>query len=289
MFGYVRPRKDQMKICDYERYKKAYCTVCKALGKNFGFASRFLVNYDMTFLYFLLSCGNREACTEKCACPANVFCKKDCYCAGEREKLMAAMNVILCRNQMDDAVRDKSFFKGLPYRMAQLLIRRGYKKAAALCPDFAKLTADQLSRLAELEREDCASIDETADTFACILKGCAALYSDPLQRRPAEQILYHVGRFLYLTDALDDLQDDCKKSQYNPLRYRFSVQDGALAEEDLQLLRVTMEQSISLAGAALELLPMRSCEEILKNIIYLGLPAVLQAVSEGKFRTRAKI
>lgn len=289
MFGYVRPRKDQMKICDYERYRKAYCTLCRSLGKNFGFACRFLVNYDMTFLYFLLSCGEQEAKSSKCVCPANVFCKKDCYCAGEREKLIAAMNVILCRNQMNDAISDKSFFKGLPYRAARLFIRCGYKKAAALCPAFDRLTTEQLAKLSALEAAECASIDETADAFATILKGCSELYSDPTQRRPAEQVLYHVGRFLYLTDALDDLQEDCKKSQYNPLRYRFEVQNGTLTEDDLKLLRLTMEQSVSIAGASLELLPMHSGEEILKNIIYLGLPAVLQAVSEGKFRTRAKI
>ncbi len=289
MFGYVRPRKDQMKICDYERYRKAYCTLCRSLGKNFGFACRFLVNYDMTFLYFLLACGEKEAKTTKCVCPANVLCKKDCYCAGEREKLIAAMNIILCRNQMSDAISDKSFLKGLPYRAARLLIRRGYRKAAKLCPAFDSLTAKQLTKLSELEMAECASIDETADAFATILKGCAMLYSDPMQRRPAEQVLYHVGRFLYLTDALDDLPDDCKNNNYNPLRYRFTPADGKLDAKALKDLRLTLEQSISLAGAAFELLPVKSGAEILSNIIYLGLPAVLNAVGDGNFRAKTKI
>ena len=32
MFGYVRIYKPELKIKDYEIYKAAYCSVCRALG-----------------------------------------------------------------------------------------------------------------------------------------------------------------------------------------------------------------------------------------------------------------
>lgn len=289
MFGYVRPRKDQMKICDYDRYQAAYCGLCRSLGKNYGFLHRFFVNYDMTFLYFLRASVLPEAPTEKCVCPANVFCKKPCYQAENIYGTVAAMNVILCRYQLRDAIQDKNWFAGLPYRFISLLTKRGFRKAASKLPDFDTLAASQLKRLSDLEEKHCDGIDEPADAFASILRGCVADETREDIRRPMEQVLYHVGRFLYLTDALDDLKKDCKKDQYNPLRYRFNVVDGGLDAHASDELKLSLEHSISLAGTALELLPMRSGAEILTNILYLGLPAVLKSVSDGTFHTKAKI
>lgn len=290
MFGYVRPRKDQMKLCDYDRYQAAYCGLCRVLGKKYGFIHRFFVNYDMTFLYFLYASVFPEAPKEKCVCPANVLCKKLCYCSETIYERVATVDVILCRYQLCDAVQDRSFFPSLPYRFVRLLTKHGYKKAAKKLPEFDAFAASRLAHLSELESAKCASIDETADAFASILRACAVEEECDEIRRPMEQVLYHVGRFLYLTDAMDDLKKDCKNDAYNPLRYRFPIiDDGVLDPQAVKDLKQTLELSVSLAGSALELLPMRSGKEILTNIIYLGLPAVLKTVSEGTFKAKAKI
>ena len=59
MFGYVLPRKDKLSEEDFARYRAAYCGLCRSLKRNYGFHARFLVNYDMTFLYFLLKGGEK--------------------------------------------------------------------------------------------------------------------------------------------------------------------------------------------------------------------------------------
>lgn len=289
MFGYVRPRKDQLKICDYDRYRAAYCGLCRSLGKNFGFAYRFFVNYDMTFLYFLLSSNSPECGRGKCCCPANPICRKQCYEFDSVLAEVSAMDVILCHWKLSDAIQDSNAFKSILFRAARLITKRGYLKAAKANPAFDALAESQLSALSRLEQGECSSIDRTADTFAGLLKGCAAGIAEDEIRRPTEQLLYHVGRFIYLADALDDLAEDCKKGNYNPLRYRFSTKNGKLSAEDLTEFKQTLEQSISLAGAALELLPLKSAGDILKNTIYLGLPTVLKAVSEGTFHSKDKI
>ena len=51
MFGYVLPRRDRLSEEAQARYHAAYCGLCRALKLEYGFAARFLVNYDMTFLY----------------------------------------------------------------------------------------------------------------------------------------------------------------------------------------------------------------------------------------------
>lgn len=289
MFGYVRPRKDQMRLCDYDRYRAAYCGLCRSLGKQYGFIYRLFVNYDMTFLYFLHAGTQAEEKKKRCYCPANVFCKKPCYLSDQIYSNIAAMDIILCHYQICDAIKDKGFWKGIIYRFLRFLTKSGYRKAAKLRPDFDQLVFQQLDRLANLEASECESIDQAADCFSLILKGCTVKCNVPDIQRPMEQILYHVGRFIYLADALDDLKDDCLQNQYNPLRNRFIVKDGVLNQSDLDQLCQSMQHSISIAGSALELMPLKFGKEILENIIYLGLPAVLSAVIDGKFHAGAKI
>ena len=256
-------------------------------GKGYGFRARFLVNYDMTFLYLLRSAGAGEAARKPCWCPVKVCGKKSCALDPEGYESVAACTVILCVEKLRDNIRDSGFFKGLPYRLLALLFRRAYKRAARRLPDFAALTAKQLAALHELERVQSPSIDATADSFARITAGCAGDLEDPALRRPMEQVLYQTGRFLYLADALDDLKEDCDKDAYNPLRFRFGVeQGGALGPEDLRYLGQLIDGSVNLAGAALALLPEGTHKPLLENIVYLGFPAVFTAVKAGKFRSR---
>lgn len=283
MFGYIRPVREELRLRDFDRYHAVYCGVCRTLGKRFGFAARFLVNYDMTFLYLLLSSVAPAAEAKRRSCPARFGCKKPCVEDAKIMEYVAAIDVILCRYKLEDDIADNGFFGAIPARLARLLTARAYRRAARLCPAVDKQTGEGLKSLRTLEEAKCASLDETADCFASILSDCADFYQAPELRRPMEQVLYHVGRFLYLTDAWDDLAQDCRKDDYNPLRYRFSVTNGKLNDEQKTYFRELLDGSIRLAGTAFELLPHRCNAEILENILYLGLPAVRSAVEHGSF------
>ena len=74
MFGYVLTREDKLSEQEKLRYRAAYCGLCRTLKKHYGFFARFLVNYDMTFLYFLLQ-NEENRQMERCFCPARVICK----------------------------------------------------------------------------------------------------------------------------------------------------------------------------------------------------------------------
>lgn len=289
MFGYVRPRRDHLEQAEFEAYHAAYCGLCRALGKQYGFRARFLVNYDMTFLYLLRASAAEPCGADRCWCPARVCGRRSCTQDAEGFGPVAAYTVILCYEKLRDNVRDEGFLRSLPFRFLSLLFRRAYRKAAGLLPDFAALCAKQLSVLHQLEALSSPSLDATAEAFARIVSGCAGDLQDPGLRRPMEQILYHTGRFLYLADALDDLKEDCAKDAYNPLRYRFAVSEGELDQGDLDYLSQLTDSSVNLAGAALELLPLRAYGKLLENIIYLGFPSVFFAVKTGKFQAKRSL
>ena len=75
---------------------------------------------------------------------------------------------------------------------------------------------------------------------------------------------------------------------YNPLCCRFEPENAALRPEDKKQLLSTVDASISMAASALELLEPQPGDELLRNIIYYGLPAVLRGVSEQRFRKRRR-
>ena len=50
MFGYVKPFTNELKVVENEVYKGMYCGLCKQLGKQYGFFSRFILNYDFAFM-----------------------------------------------------------------------------------------------------------------------------------------------------------------------------------------------------------------------------------------------
>ncbi len=282
MFGYVLPRKDRLPPEAQARYRAGYCGLCRALKRRYGFRARFLVSYDMTFLYFLLQ--EAQCSPTSCRCPAHPFCRKPCLPDDALMCEVADLSVLLMYWKMHDALQDGTPLHRLGARLALAFYRRPYQRARARQPQADACFSRQLEKLRCLEKTRCASMDRAADAFAEMLRCCADGVQEERTRRSLQVLLYHVGRFLYLVDALEDLPADLRAARYNPLCYRFQLEQGALSAADRALLHDTLEASISLAASALELLPPRADHALVQNIIYYGLPAVLRAVESGTFR-----
>ncbi len=288
MYGYVRPLKGELKVSEYESFQSVYCGLCHALKKRGGFAARFVVNYDFTFLAMLLSESDKP-CVRNKACPARLWGKKRCLCGDVSLNTAADESLILSWWKLKDSIADNTFIKGLGYRLLLPLFSRPYKAAAARLPAFAAAAEENMKALADLENDQCASIDAAADKFAQILRAAAGEITDEKRRRAMEELLYHLGRTIYLLDAVDDLPKDARADNYNPLRYRFSAPDGVLLADDKEELMGTVRHSINCVAAAYELLKPNAWSGILANTIYQGLPWVTEAVFSGRWRELRKI
>ncbi|MCD7845904.1 MAG: DUF5685 family protein [Oscillospiraceae bacterium] len=285
MYGYVRPEKGELKVKEYQRYRGVYCGLCHGLRRRYGPMCRMLVNYDFTLLAMLLAGAEETTCDKRC--PVHPLRKYPCLDSCPGLDIAADETVILAWWKLRDGVRDERFFKSLLYRAACLVYRRAYKKAAALRPAFAAETQAQMERLNRLEEAKSPSLDETADAFAAILRAAGETGAGTRSRVLGE-LLYHLGRIVYLLDAADDLAQDEKEGSYNPLRYRFQLENGKLSQQDEAALRLTLQHSHNSISAAWALLEPSPYSEIISNIIYLGLPAVTQAVFAGTWRPRKR-
>lgn len=280
MFGYVRARGDILSAEARDGYQAAYCGVCRAMGKTCGQFSRLFLNYDFAFLAMVLA-PDDIPCVSGCkGCLLHPVKGRPCCEEGRWLELAAAESVILTYWKLRDSVADSGFFKSLPARFLSVCLRPGYQRARKKCPDFDREVISLLDELEKLEQEGSPSIDRTADCFARILKATVPRTGEEGQTRALEQLLYHVGRWIYLIDGVDDLEKDKKSGNYNPVAARFPQ----WTEKDKDYLRGNLNHSLALAGAAFQLLKPNAWTPVVENILYSGLPGVTELVFAGEWR-----
>lgn len=281
MFGYVRARLDTLSEQERKGYQAVYCGLCHTMGKHYGQFSRLFLNYDFAFLAMLLA-PKDAPCSNGCkGCTLHPIKGRPSCEGGEWLDAVAGKSVILTYWKLRDSVQDNGFLGGLPARFLSLCLRRAYRIARERYPDFDHEVVIQLTALSELEREGCPSIDRTADCFALLLKVAANGSSEnDGQNRVLEQLLYHIGRWIYLIDGVDDLEKDKKSGNYNPIVVRFP--QWTVEEQDY--LYLNLNHSLNMARAAFQLLEPNAWTSIVENILYSGLPAVTELVFCGKWK-----
>ena len=284
MFGYVRPVLNELTQEQKSAYQSAYCGLCHTMGHRHGWLARFTLNYDFTLLA-LLHYGCSASSTTVCRrCPVHPFRKKRACLCGDALEAAADESMILTWHKLTDDISDRNLVAGLPARVLRFLFRNAYRRAAHARPGFDSTVRREMERLCCLERENSPQLDRIADTFAKILAAAAVDCADASQRRAMEQLLYHLGRWIYLVDAWDDLEEDRKAGRYNPLNTRF---EGKAAEER-DYVETTMTHSVRLICSAFNLMEFGSWRAVIENIFYQGLPGVQSAVLSGRWKEMRK-
>ena len=270
MFGYIRINKPELKVKEYETYKAVYCTLCRRLGKSYGFLSRLTLSYDFTFLA-LLQMGLTEGCDGfiQKRCAFNPL-KKCNYCKDDSATEMpAGAAMIMLYYKILVNIADEKGFKKFGYMLIKPIFSSARKKAARKYPQIDKIVNDFIAEQGKLERENCADLDRIADPTAKALSEILSLCSeDQTEKRVLKRLGYCLGRYIYLLDAACDLEEDIKKNKYNVLKS--SVQ-GKPSDYAASRIKPQLYFCANEAAKAFELLDIKKYKSILGNIIYLGL------------------
>lgn len=277
MFGYVRPLRGELKVKDLENYQAAYCSLCHGLKEACGSAARFVLNYDLVFLALLLDEGSDPVCPCKRRCAAHPLRPRNTLPVTPSVRLCAQESVILTHYKLLDDIGDEGVWKGMGCRAANMALAKGYRRAKRALPEFDRTVRTRLAELKELEEAHSPQLDRTADAFAGLLSAAAPVTGDERVDRPRAQLLYQLGRWIYLADAADDLREDQAKGRYNPIDARFGGQP------DLDYINTTMDHSLALMQSAFQLLPPNRWQAVLENILYLGLPQVQKLAVAGRW------
>ncbi|MGN0242195.1 MAG: DUF5685 family protein [Candidatus Weimeria sp.] len=260
MFGYVRVRKPELRIREYDCYKCYYCGLCRSLKKSYGVSAELLLSYDLTFLTLLLSSVyDLKTRQYKSRCIVHPF-KKQTRIETEADSYSSAMSILLGYLHFDDDINDSGSIKA---SFGKLLFKRRALSIEKKYPRQAEALRKELSLLHGLENQGSHDIDALCSHFGNAL-GEIFVWRDDIFSGYFRQMGYYMGRFIYLMDAVDDWEKDRKNSEFNP--YSDMTSQKAVMEKARPLLM----KDISAAAAAFEMLPAVENAELLRNIIYAG-------------------
>ena len=293
MFGYIRTDTPEMRVRENEYYRAVYCGLCKAQGKCTGQCSRFTLSYDVVFLALLRMAVTGEKPTFKSGnCIAHPFkkrayaefCDSLAYCSYAYAILAYGKNI--------DDLYDEKGGKRLKARLAKPFTAHMRKKA--LKKNFKELdesVREGLRLLSETEKEKMASVDVPAERFGEIMSDILSYGLEGTDAKIMKNIGKHLGRWIYIIDAADDLAEDLERKRYNPFACLYGNQP--LTPEQRESVAVSLKLELMSAEPAFDLLDfdeIPDIEGIIHNIIYSGMPDVAERVLEinGKCRKTNK-
>ena len=229
MFGYVVPNQAALSDEAQKRYRTAYCGLCRRIDALHGQRGRFTLSYDLTFLNLLLCSlyeGETEASSGHDRCPIHPLGGVEWRAASPTD-YCADLSVALHYYNAEDKWKDDR------------------------------------SLLAEYEAAGSEDLDAVSGCFGELM---AELFDYRQDHWSPElrSIGFHLGKFIYLLDAYDDLEHDQRKGAYNPLK-ALSQQPG-YEEEMKEIFELLLAQ----CAQSFERLPCVEDADLLRNILYSG-------------------
>ena len=280
MFGYLSPDKPYLYMKDNTLYKALYCGVCKSIGKISGQRARFTLTYDITFLSAIAhNITGKDIVVKKSRCIANPITVKPIAKRDEINDMLGAVNVILAYYKLKDDILDEN--KG---NFKSVIFKKGYKKAKKRYPNVDKIVKDCYQNLVKLEIENSDSIDMVSDCFAVMLKDISKEVFKDKATENTDSLMYAVGKWIYLIDALDDYDKDVKSKNYNVFKNYYNAKDykeliGKFENEIIVIFSDIFAQ----ISENFNLIKSYFNNDLVLNILFRGIPKKTQnVINKGK-------
>ncbi len=261
MFGYLVADRKLLTPEEDQRYRTAYCGLCRSLRERYGQLAGLTLNYDLCFLILLLqSLYEEEEKNGEDRCPAHPIEGRPWWMSVFTEyaaDMNMALSYLKFRDDWDDdgnlaalAVSDRLHASWLD------LLSRYPRQCSAMSRGVETLRA--------LESEKQEDPDRAAETFAVMMAEIFVFRED--RWAPCLRTLgASLGRFLYILDACMDLDADTFRNRYNPFRRLYGLADND--ERFGRILRMLLGEGLQ----AFDRLPLITDTGILKNILCSGL------------------
>lgn len=278
MFGYVVMNKPEIKFKDYDMYRSFYCGLCRELKRKYGGSGQLTLSYDMTFVLMLLT-GLYEPKLETGSTRCILHpVRKQPIRQSEVTEYAADMNVLLTYYKCIDDWKDEKKLRKLLF--AKLLEGKN-KKTEALYRKKAEKIIQCLENLSQMEKEKETDIDQVAGCFGRIMEEILA-YKEDEWEKSLRKMGFFLGKFIYILDAYDDVEDDVKNKCYNPFAKIYIMESF---DEQVRQILIMMLAEVC---REFEKLPIIEYTDILRNILYSGVWCRFEAVSAKRKETRER-
>ena len=249
-----------------------------------GNISRVTLSFDMTFFALVrMALTETNLTVRRRRCFVHPLRKRPIMDDNEALAYTSYVSAILMYHKVSDTISDDKGIKKLgaytvrPY--AGGMKRRAIKSAY----EIAEIADTAMKKLSALEAARCDIPDMPADVFGDMLGQLLAYGLDKRSARIAYEIGLHTGRWVYLTDAVFDYENDWKKGAYNPFLFAFSdlEQIRSFKETSLKGIMAMEADSIMRAVNLIDFHGRATLRSCIENIIYDGMEESL-SIAFGK-------
>ena len=283
MFGYVKPVVPELLVKEHEFYRATYCGICRSMKKHTGKLSNTMLSYDSVFLALVRMAyiDDSELATTHSRCIAHPMKKRCMLTDNSAVEYTARAFAVLAYYKAQDDLSDERLGKRLLIGASRPIARRA--RRLSLLPELEKTVIDRLDKISRLEREGVESVDMGATLFGELLGEVFAYGLSGEGRLVTYSVGYHLGRFIYAADAAEDYAEDVRLGRYNP--YARLYGEGGLTEENRKSIKTALLLECKEIEGAVNLLPFGkklTAENIVKNVIYLGLLKRIEFLDRGE-------
>ena len=278
MFGYVVMNKPEIKFKDFDMYRSFYCGLCRELKERYGLSGQITLTYDMTFVILLLS-GLYEPPTKKGSTRCIVHpVRRQPVRKNAITKYAADMNIFLTYYKCKDDWNDERSIPGLFFGK---LLEGKEKKSEKIWSKKVQTIVSCLDELSVLEKENATDIDRVSGCFGRIMAEIFA-YREDVWEPTLRRMGFYFGKFIYLLDAYDDVEEDVKKGNYNPFSKDYIIKgfDDRVKNMLMMMMAETCRE--------FEKLPIIKYTDILRNILYSGVWCRFENVSGKRKKEQEK-
>lgn len=285
VFGYIKPCDAELKMKEHNAFKSVYCGLCRQLGRSFGFWARMTLNYDFVFLAMLYY-GTTDEMPEICngRCFLNPF-KQIPVCKPDKGlEYTADVAALMIHYKLEDNVLDSGLLKKGLWKSALALTSSSWKNAAERQPFANDIVRNMMEKQKKVEEQNSESIDQACEPTAWAMGELLSAISTTQENQIAlRRMGYLVGRYVYLCDALEDMEQDIKSGNYNPFLVKYNVRskDDESLLEAVSRGRDSLFMTVGEIGVVSSQLEFTCFEPIIRNIIDYGMKqSVLEIINK---------
>lgn len=285
MLGYIKTDAQELRVREQQYYRAIYCGLCHRMGKCTGNCSRVTLSYDFVFLATLrMALAGEKPELKKQRCFLHPFRARPTLQKSPALDYCADASALLVYHKLADDLQDERGFKKWRSRLMRPFMSGAYKRAKRRCPDLDAQLRAHLSRLSDMEKhkDEHFGADCYAEVFGELLSDVVAYRLEGSEKRIAQSMGRAVGRWIYLTDAADDFEEDRKKGRFNPYLQLFGSKP---TDADWETVDLTLTVHLCDAERGFSLIDNVSVPEqkaILANILFLGLPKIAKELTVKK-------
>ncbi len=276
-----------------------YCGVCKSIGRQYGHIKRFGLVNEMGMLALLLDCisgKSEDMLYDLKPCIAHPFKKSPAVVQSVYTDYGADVNVMFAYFKLIDSWQDdRNILSALG---AKIAFKRAASKAGSRNQFVYNSIRDNIARLNQAEREKANTLDEVSHFFSSLMRdifiGAPGIkeeiksdseYDTEERLVSLKNLGYYIGKWIYLIDALYDLEEDIKHKSYNPivLRYNYTGEEtisafkGRIKPELEFILHDALGNCTKAWNILSEDLPdtprIRDAKGFMENVLYMGMRA----------------